>query len=902
MVQFYQYYKTSSKSRGGSGTLSHSESLDYQDVGQLLMKPSYSIPTLLSSSEPDLNKFPTLIAQFRLQDKDETGNIVGEGKLVFSHITYVGKDNTSNRFGNVFCHSLVCPKEGCEEQMFPIEIFETIDWKTRLSIEEDVNYPQHIPVIEKQAVYNLSIILQKIKSFINTPERQIVLQKIIIAIINSFSEPKNSRKKIIIYDTKDNINQWFYIISSLFPQNLFNQVSFISMSNNPLLTDFDIVGIVPENDYKHLDNYKDKAVYIDCCAMDCTIDECQISSYAEMIRKIITEENPQGLTLLFDLIKEVSVLKIDKVLNSVADLCLFLDNIKKMEYNEFCQKYQDYQKFKARVFKQLYADNPKVLFRFLNNNEFRDSASKEFFVFLEKYKKYYISNKVFAKQYTVGLIDFVYAQFSDIYQKNVFLLNCLNNDIIASNIDKVSCEKMVNNLLQINSSEFVEKVDFVKNMNVIQDIVYKYDVNNIVFDNSNIKIANLLSDLNNVIAPQPILKIVDTIMDLAILNNNIQTTSSIFNALNKKIRCSFQNKDWFILKQRNLLFIIDHKTSTPIQQFIKHFNFPKNLIELILKYKSLKFTEFANNLNILSNGEKAFFYDYLFRENYPYFEDNIPLLIQNTYSIIDSINFIINHVNYTSNLLHFNAFIRSVITLDISNKPEVCYSLLKQFDHVLNKKTTELLLRFSIEKLNQENNYQKKLEIANYLEKVNRNIEGNAIIPHSIYEINIENMKFTSKYKPHAFEQFEAQLQAVKNSNQILTLLQNLIKKPWDYNDSYIVLTMLEKRCEKNTIKQIIEKLLKDYTQTFVELPTQESVCANFFIASILLQDIELITFFKNNYLAIVRHYKDYIVNVLINVSNTKEMNMFIYNQLQNIKWSKIPLPTFSDKFKGFLS
>ena len=231
-VTLFQHIFTSSQALRGYFTIRVSKEINEPKlINELESSSSYKLPDHMSSnpSEEERKEYPIQLNIYRL----------GNGKRVFSRSVYRGRDNhsRSGRYGNYYAHSLILSNPD-ESNAPPYAIFEKAHWKEYLAHEDDVEYSTELdPIIESQSIEidtDPSAWFSILTSFFY--EEQVLNENRLnhfIHIIDFMLSDAFPEQKIVIADDPKLLNQWFYVLTFVFPVRLYKNINFTSFSAQP---------------------------------------------------------------------------------------------------------------------------------------------------------------------------------------------------------------------------------------------------------------------------------------------------------------------------------------------------------------------------------------------------------------------------------------------------------------------------------------------------------------------------------------------------------------------------------------------------------------------------------------------------------------------------------------------
>lgn len=326
--QIDQHYYTSSSTMGGLSTLDSSNGLSQAEISHLENHIIYTPPIgLLSVSEKsDIERlFPKNISFFRLKNN----------RFVYLHSTYTGRSNhTPNRFGNFFSHSIIL-EENAPPSFFAVSIlppsnnflakmagtdYKPFLFKQSFPIDEDISYRHSLEQVTLSIDDSAKItehFFDAFCDFINVPNRTSFFARIIDWIAEGWFSTKGHN--ITICDTKDNLQDWVLAIDFFLPRVIANQISFASYVEHPSEMNFQITGVVPEN---QIDKLESKYKYINTTKAS---DHSPSGTFARYLVNCIRHQDITAWTLIAQLTDKLKMREM-QTLNILSQYIHFREN------------------------------------------------------------------------------------------------------------------------------------------------------------------------------------------------------------------------------------------------------------------------------------------------------------------------------------------------------------------------------------------------------------------------------------------------------------------------------------------------------------------------------------------------------------------------------------------------
>ena len=227
-MEALQYMYTSWR-EFGYNVFKRSAGITDQDLPLIFKGIKYVAPTdlpLTSESDELERLYPVNFTSFKVNDK-----------TCIARVNYLGKDD-SGRFGNYFAHALLF-SEACD--FYPIDLaFEEI-WKKRLTDEErQMDKGPHDIEPLFQLPYGKGMSYDELSTFMEV-QGEDKYQK----LINAFLYAKSSKRKLVIYDTQENIPMWLGLLTHSFPLSIARDITFLTYVGDFLQSQTDIFTIPP---------------------------------------------------------------------------------------------------------------------------------------------------------------------------------------------------------------------------------------------------------------------------------------------------------------------------------------------------------------------------------------------------------------------------------------------------------------------------------------------------------------------------------------------------------------------------------------------------------------------------------------------------------------------------------
>ncbi|NLE05624.1 MAG: hypothetical protein GX638_12600 [Crenarchaeota archaeon] len=230
-----QHYYTSVEGKGFQ-TSEIDGNLDYDLIKEIERRGNYSAPRNLPTnpSDNELDLFPISYSFYKK-----------EGKYIITHSKYIGKEFTG-RFGNYFAHSLIFDTTSDIFNLSPIQLWDADFWVYR-----DGNEIQQILTFYPELNIN------SIKQFYSQRKEQI--SQFLVAL-NQFLQTK---KRIIIVDSTENVAKMIYLASLFVPNSIFmEKISFTTYTVNPNFTNYSICGTTKDSEFNFSsDDYKEYNIF-----------------------------------------------------------------------------------------------------------------------------------------------------------------------------------------------------------------------------------------------------------------------------------------------------------------------------------------------------------------------------------------------------------------------------------------------------------------------------------------------------------------------------------------------------------------------------------------------------------------------------------------------------------------
>lgn len=325
IVIFDRHYYTASRKRGEAATLAFSEGIDEVFIEAVLIRGGYiNYRKPKKMGEPyEVNDIEIYPVSFRFFMK--------ENKIVFSVIHYSGRANhTPNRFGNFFADTIIDNQKN--ENLTPYNVFNSnIEWKSNLTLLEDLDFPDIIgenkrlitinPSYQEKMVEHLYIsISNKFNRF------KLKLWSVLIAIIEK--DLISPAKKIIIYGSIEEVKEMILLSSGAFPNEFLEHLSFTTYTDDPTLSPYSINGVIPESEI-NLEKFKRKPERYTVIELDKIVDvEPSKNEYVEFLIGLIEAGEVESIiNLLNENYQSFGVTKLDTRLNRVAKFHKILNQI-----------------------------------------------------------------------------------------------------------------------------------------------------------------------------------------------------------------------------------------------------------------------------------------------------------------------------------------------------------------------------------------------------------------------------------------------------------------------------------------------------------------------------------------------------------------------------------------------
>ncbi len=168
---------------------------------------------------------------------------VGADRYMQAEITYLGMDydKVSGRTGNYLSHMFSFTKD--DMKCYPMQYYDSPDYRRIMKTEEvdgtlEVDY---LPVLDAVRPGKL-VNIDRIQEFLGAEDfRMDFFCHMLAAVIGS-----DQIHKVIICDKHENIVMWIAAIQYALPLQCVREMSFSTYEYNPIISEFDIRGAVPE--------------------------------------------------------------------------------------------------------------------------------------------------------------------------------------------------------------------------------------------------------------------------------------------------------------------------------------------------------------------------------------------------------------------------------------------------------------------------------------------------------------------------------------------------------------------------------------------------------------------------------------------------------------------------------
>jgi hypothetical protein len=165
-----------------------------------------------------------------------------DGALALSLNTYLGRDymGGSGRFGNQLSHVVVFDRD--ELKTYPCDFYGGPLLRSGMNFDEvnDPNPPDYLPAPELTVGEVLNI--GAVADFLNSGDRIEIYKKMLCCAL-SF---KNSKKRVVICDERENVIMWIAALQYSLPLDLAVNLSFTTYAYDPALSAYQICGVIPE--------------------------------------------------------------------------------------------------------------------------------------------------------------------------------------------------------------------------------------------------------------------------------------------------------------------------------------------------------------------------------------------------------------------------------------------------------------------------------------------------------------------------------------------------------------------------------------------------------------------------------------------------------------------------------